>query len=47
MKARRLEAAMLIQRTMGWRLDKQNISHINELMDTSNAFGSIDRERTV
>ena len=38
---------MLVQRAMEWRLDKQGVYHINELIDMSNAFGSIDREMTV
>ena len=38
---------MLVQRAMGWRLDRQEMYYINELIDMSNAFGSIDREMTV
>ena len=47
LRARRRESAMLTQRVMGWRLDKLKIPHVNELMDMSNAFGSIEREVSV
>ena len=41
---RRRESAMMVQRCVGWRLDQQNLYHINELMDMSNAFGCMTQD---
>ena len=35
---------MVVQRVMGWRLDKMGKHYVNELIDMANAFGSIHRE---
>lgn len=41
LSSRRRESAMLVQRCMGYKLDKLKIQHMNELMDMANAFPSV------